>query len=77
MTTNFSSFKVQKSREEWKMAYMSGINFYTTYEEAVKRYYELANPSLILEKHKGGSGSIVWLQDKPSYVGQAEYVGNN
>lgn len=55
-----------------KKVYITGVNNYTTHDEASRHYYRCES-KVALGLRKDGSASISWLQHEPMYKGQAEY----
>lgn len=56
------------------MAYMTGItNFVSVAEARINQ--PIHNKNYIIEEHKDGTASIVYLQNEPKQKGQVEYKG--
>lgn len=56
------------------MAYMTGITNFNSVAEA-KINQPIHNKSYVIEEHRDGTASIVYLQDKPIQKGQVKYKG--
>lgn len=57
------------------MAYMTGITNFNTVAEA-KVNQPINHKNYVIEEHKDGSASIVYLQDTPIQKGQVPYIGS-
>lgn len=56
------------------MPYMTGVTFFKSLAEA-KINQPINHKNYVIEEHKDGSATIVYLQDTPIHHGQTEYKG--
>ncbi len=56
------------------MAYLSGVNYYKTHEEAQRHWFEITRWS-VLNEMPDGTATITFLQANPVDPGQPEFIG--